>query len=91
LKRANIFLEYDDVMNKQREAVYGLRRKLLEGVEQRELILEDYVGGILSSLLDEFCNERTRPDQWDFKGWAKKLVDHFWIQFGGGRASSTKS
>ena len=34
-------LEYDDVMNKQREAVYGLRRQLLEGVEQKELILED--------------------------------------------------
>jgi len=70
-------LEYDDVMNKQREAVYGLRRQLLEGVEQRELILEDYVGGILSSLLDEYCNERTRPDQWDLKGLGEKLVDHF--------------
>jgi preprotein translocase subunit SecA len=45
-------LDYDDVMNKQREAVYGVRRQLLEGVEQRELILEDYVGGILSTLLD---------------------------------------
>ena len=41
-------LEYDDVMNKQREAVYGLRRQLLEGVDQKELILEDYVSGILS-------------------------------------------
>jgi preprotein translocase subunit SecA len=70
-------LEYDDVMNKQREAVYGLRRQLLEGVDQRELILEDYVGGILSNLLDEFCNERTREDQWDFKGLGEKLVDHF--------------
>jgi preprotein translocase subunit SecA len=70
-------LEYDDVMNKQREAVYGLRRQLLEGVEQRELILEDYVGGILSGLLDECCNERTRPDQWDYKGLGEKLVDHF--------------
>src|SRR2546429_4489184 len=39
-------LEYDDVMNKQREAVYGLRRQLLEGVDQKELILEDYVSGI---------------------------------------------
>jgi preprotein translocase subunit SecA len=76
-------LEYDDVMNKQREAVYGLRRKLLEGVEQRELILEDYVGGILSSLLDEFCNERTRPDQWDFKGLGEKLVDHFGFSLAG--------
>ena len=76
-------LEYDDVMNKQREAVYGLRRKLLEGVEQRELILEDYVGGILSGLLDEFCNERTRPDQWDFKGLGEKLVDHFGFSLAG--------
>jgi len=70
-------LEYDDVMNKQREAVYGLRRQLLEGVEQRELILDDYVGGILSTLLDEFANERTRQDQWDYKGLGEKLVDHF--------------
>jgi preprotein translocase subunit SecA len=70
-------LEYDDVMNKQREAVYGLRRQLLEGVEQREMILEDYVGGILSHLLDEFAGERVRQDQWDFKGLGEKLVDHF--------------
>src|SRR5438309_1895785 len=48
-------LEYDDVMNKQREAVYGLRRQLLEGLEQKELILEDYVSGILSELLDQFA------------------------------------
>jgi len=38
-------LEYDDVMNKQREAVYGLRRRLLEGMDQKDLILEDYVFG----------------------------------------------
>jgi preprotein translocase subunit SecA len=70
-------LEYDDVMNKQREAVYGLRRQLLEGVEQRELILEDYVGGILSNLLDEFAGEKMRADQWDMKGLDEKLIDHF--------------
>ena len=70
-------LEYDDVMNKQREAVYGLRRQLLEGVEQREMILEDYAGGILSGLLDEFAGEKVRPDQWDLKGLGEKLVDHF--------------
>ena len=70
-------LEYDDVMNKQREAVYGLRRQLLEGVEQRELILEDYVGGILSGLLDEYAGEKVRQDQWDLKGLEEKLVDHF--------------
>ncbi len=70
-------LEYDDVMNKQREAVYGLRRQLLEGVEQRELILEDYVGGILSSSLDEFAPENLHPDQWNVKGLDEKLVGQF--------------
>jgi preprotein translocase subunit SecA len=73
-------LEYDDVMNKQREAVYGLRRQLLEGVEQKELILEDYVGGILSGLLDEFAGEKVHPDQWDMKGLDEKLVDHFGLK-----------
>ncbi|MFY9852919.1 MAG: preprotein translocase subunit SecA, partial [Terracidiphilus sp.] len=76
-------LEYDDVMNKQREAVYGLRRQLLEGVDQRELILEDYVGGILSSLLDECCDEKVREHQWDFKGLGEKLVDHFGFNLSG--------
>jgi preprotein translocase subunit SecA len=70
-------LEYDDVMNKQREAVYGLRRQLLEGVDQRELILEDYVGGILSAFLDEHASERVRPEQWDVKGLDEKLFDQF--------------
>jgi preprotein translocase subunit SecA len=74
-------LEYDDVMNKQREAVYGLRRQLLEGVEQRELILEDYVGGILSTLLDEFAGEKVRPDQWNLKGMEVQLIDHFGLNF----------
>jgi preprotein translocase subunit SecA len=70
-------LEYDDVMNKQREAVYGMRRQLLEGVDQRELILEDYVGGILSAALDEFAGEKVRMDQWNLKGLEDSLIDHF--------------
>jgi preprotein translocase subunit SecA len=70
-------LEYDDVMNKQREAVYGLRHQLLEGVEQRELILDDYVGGILSSALDEFAPEDKHPDQWDIKGLQERLIGQF--------------
>jgi preprotein translocase subunit SecA len=74
-------LEYDDVMNKQREAVYGLRRQLLEGVEQKELILEDYVGGILSGILDEFAGEKLHPDQWDLKGIETKLNDHFGLSY----------
>jgi preprotein translocase subunit SecA len=68
-------------MNKQREAVYGLRRQLLEGVDQKELILDDYVGGILSGILDEFAGEKLHPDQWDLKGLDNKLIDHFGITY----------
>src|SRR3954468_1408509 len=71
-------LEYDDVMNKQREAVYGLRRQLLEGVDQKDLILEDYVAGILSDLLDEHASVKTHPADWDIKG----LKDAIFTRFG---------
>jgi preprotein translocase subunit SecA len=71
-------LEYDDVMNKQREAVYGLRHQLLEGVEQKELILEDYVSGILSDLMDQFCAVKVHAADWDLKG----LKDAIFTRFG---------
>src|SRR3989441_944454 len=71
-------LEYDDVMNKQREAVYGLRHQLLEGVEQKELILEDYVSGILSDLMDQFAPTKVHPEDWDLKG----LKDAIFTRFG---------
>jgi preprotein translocase subunit SecA len=70
-------LEYDDVMNKQREAVYGLRRQLLEGLDQKELIVEDYVANILSNLLDEFTPEKLHPDQWNMDGLKTKLAEQF--------------
>src|SRR5277367_2967661 len=71
-------LEYDDVMNKQREAVYGLRHQLLEGVEQKEIILEDYVAGILSALMDQFCAPKVHPEDWDIKA----LKDAIFTRFG---------
>jgi preprotein translocase subunit SecA len=61
-------LEYDDVMNKQREAVYGLRRRLLEGTDQKDLILEDYVSSILGDLLEQYCPEKAHIDDWNIKG-----------------------
>jgi preprotein translocase subunit SecA len=70
-------LEYDDVMNKQREAVYGTRKQLLEGVEQKELILEDYVAGLISNFLNEYAPESQHPDQWDVASIKQKLMEHF--------------
>src|SRR5689334_7693204 len=71
-------LEYDDVMNKQREAVYGLRRRLLEGTDQKDLILEDYVAAILSDLLEQHAPVKAHPADWDIKG----LKDSIFTRFG---------
>ncbi len=70
-------LEYDDVMNKQREAVYGTRHQLLEGLDQKELILEDYVANILSAAMEQHTPEAMHPDQWDVNGLKAKLVEQF--------------
>ncbi len=72
-------LEYDDVMNKQRGAVYGLRRQLLEGLEQKELILDDYVDVILTDLMNEFVPEKAHPDDWDIKGLKNAIFTRFGV------------
>ncbi len=72
-------LEYDDVMNKQREAVYGLRRQLLEGLDQKDLVLEDYVSAILAGLLDQFAPKDSHPDTWDEKGLRNALFTRFGV------------
>jgi preprotein translocase subunit SecA len=71
-------LEYDDVMNKQREAVYGLRRRLLEGLDQKDLIIEDYVSGILGDILERNCPPKEHEANWDLKA----LKDAIFTRFG---------
>jgi len=57
-------LEYDDVNNKQRQAVYGMRRQLLEGVDQKEHIL-DMTQGIVEQTVEMRCPNDKHPDTWD--------------------------
>jgi preprotein translocase subunit SecA len=70
-------LEYDDVMNKQREAVYGLRRQLMEGVDQKQLITDDYLSTILSNVLDENAPEKVHADEWKLEPLFSQLYDLF--------------
>ena len=74
-------LEYDDVMNKQREAVYGLRHSLLEGIDQKELILEDYTATGLSNILDATAPTNVHADQWKIDEMRSKLEDIFGSEF----------
>jgi preprotein translocase subunit SecA len=74
-------IEYDDVMNKQREAVYGLRRRLLEGMDQKDMILEDYVASILGDLLEQYCPPKAHVDDWDIKGLKDAIFTRFGVDF----------
>ena len=69
-------LEYDDVMNKQRRAIYGMRRNLLEGGDQRERISE-MVRGILAAFVDRRCPEKEHPDTWDTAGLCTDILSQF--------------
>jgi preprotein translocase subunit SecA len=69
-------IEYDDVMNKQRKAVYGMRRQLLEGKEQRERILE-IIEGIVAGFIDLRCPERTHPSTFDLAGLQSDVLSQF--------------
>jgi preprotein translocase subunit SecA len=65
-------IEYDDVMNKQRETIYGLRRQLLEELNQREYILgigED----LLNDYVDQYMDKAVYPDDWDIAGFKLQL------------------
>src|SRR4026207_443207 len=69
-------LEYDDVMNKQRQAVYGMRRPLIEGVDQKERVLE-MVRGALGAFIDTRCPEGAHPDTWDLAGLRNDILSQF--------------
>jgi preprotein translocase subunit SecA len=75
-------LEYDDVMNKQRAAIYSIRRQLLEGfsgdsIEERNTNQREHVLGIaqdtFEALIDQYMLKDTRPEDWDIVGLKEQL------------------
>jgi preprotein translocase subunit SecA len=72
-------LEYDDVMNKQRQAVYGMRRQLLEGVEQKDRVNE-MARGIVGSFVDLRCPENIHVDNYDLDGFRTDVLSQFGVK-----------
>jgi preprotein translocase subunit SecA len=72
-------LEYDDVMNKQRQAIYGWRRQLIEGQDQKTRVLE-IVENIAGSCLDTRCPEKVREHEWDWAGLQTDLLTQFGVK-----------
>jgi preprotein translocase subunit SecA len=72
-------LEYDDVMNKQRQAVYSMRRALLEGKEQKKRVL-DIIEAIVATYVDARCLEKTHSSNWDWAGLESDILTEFGVK-----------
>jgi preprotein translocase subunit SecA len=71
-------LEYDDVMNKQRETIYSIRRSALEGKEQKDYALgiaEDLARG----LVDTYCPREEHPEKWNLTQLSGEVLNQFGI------------
>src|SRR6266704_396245 len=71
-------LEYDDVMNKQRETIYAIRRSALEGKDQKDYALgiaEDLARG----LVDTFCPREEHPQKWNLAQFSGEVLGQFGI------------
>ncbi|HRZ87216.1 MAG TPA: preprotein translocase subunit SecA [bacterium] len=60
-------LEYDDVMNKQREVIYAYRSQVLENENLKEL-LDEMVDEVIDAKLDEYMPEKSHTADWDTAG-----------------------
>ncbi len=69
-------LEYDDVMNKQRETIYSLRRSFLEGRDQKEFVMER-AEAIVNELVETYCPREQHPDQWNVTQFANEMLNQF--------------
>src|SRR5437773_3329366 len=69
-------LEYDDVMNKQREIIYGMRRQILDGESQADTIAE-WIEDLGVLTLDAYAAEGAHPEDWDLGGLGEALYRQF--------------
>ena len=71
-------LEYDDVMNKQRETIYAIRRSALEGKDQRDYVL-GIAEDVARELVDRYCPKEQHPGQWNTTQFLAEMNSQFGI------------
>lgn len=69
-------MEYDSVMNQQRNAIYSMRRKVLEGQEIERTTL-DWLGDVVSNLLDTYIPENAKREEWSLEGLNNSFAQTF--------------
>jgi len=83
-------LEYDDVMNKQREVIYRHRRAVLSG-ENLTADLQDMMAGVVDSSLNIYCSAEQYPEEWDIKGLIEMMHGQFGLDVTHGKQDSGES
>ncbi|MBP1687577.1 MAG: secA [Deltaproteobacteria bacterium] len=73
-------LEYDDVMNQQREIIYGRRREILGSTNLKADVLE-MADSVAASLVTQYANRETHADEWDWKALSDVLFKTFSVRF----------
>ena len=73
-------LEYDDVMNKQREVVYTLRKRIMKGEDLEQEVL-DYIDDIAYKLAETYFDEKALPEDLDWKGLEELLSGKYGVRF----------
>lgn len=69
-------LDYDDVMNQQRNVIYGMRREILKGNGVERTVL-DMLGEVTSDILDQYVPESAKSSDWNMDGLNNALVEQF--------------
>ncbi len=75
-------LEYDDVMNKQRQTIYTMRKEILEGKDMRTYVLE-LIETLIDWHLDSYANKDKDPEEWDVEALKKALGSQFGLDVEG--------
>ncbi len=73
-------LEYDNVMNTQREVMYSQRRQVLENENLKDSIME-MIAEVIDRLLDIYAAKEIHPEEWDIKGLSEYLLDIFQLKY----------
>lgn len=72
-------LEYDDVMNRQREEIYATRNEILAG-QDLDGLCRFYFGEVIGSIVEDHCAGRG-ADEWDWEGLQMEFVSYFMLDF----------
>ena len=72
-------LEYDDVMNKQREVIYRQRREVLQRENVRPIV-DDMINDLIQGVVDEFASDKTPSQEWEWTAIRERMLELFNVQ-----------